>query len=124
MIYDRKLAVYCDSEDIFDDMLMLMSFNCPDTECTAVVNSWTELKEHIRKTHKRILCEICVKHKKVFAHEHSLYTLQTLSAHKKKGDGDPSCKGHPSCGFCSSFFYGSDELFEHCREKHEECHVC
>src|SRR6202012_4617339 len=27
-------------------------------------------------------------------------------------------------GFCKESFYGDDELFVHCREKHERCHIC
>lgn len=44
----------------------------------------------------------------------------------KTGDTekDPSFRGHPECEFCRKHFYSPDELYEHCREKHETCHIC
>ncbi|KAG5440780.1 hypothetical protein PCK2_000216 [Pneumocystis canis] len=33
-------------------------------------------------------------------------------------------KGHPECGFCKRSFYDDDDLYKHCRECHERCHVC
>ncbi len=35
-----------------------------------------------------------------------------------------SFKGHPKCGFCETYYYSSDELYEHCRDKHEVCFIC
>jgi hypothetical protein len=48
----------------------------------------------------------------------------------KKGDDNPGAvdqsgfKGHPLCGFCGERFYGDDELYVHCRAKHERCFIC
>jgi hypothetical protein len=53
-----------------------------------------------------------------------------LKRHQKFGDDDPGAidqsgfKGHPECGFCRERFYGDDELYTHCRDKHERCHIC
>lgn len=33
-------------------------------------------------------------------------------------------RGHPECGFCRQRFYGDDELYAHCRDRHERCHIC
>eukprot|EP00158_Paraphelidium_tribonemae_P006822 Partr_v1_DN27986_c1_g1_i1_m11048 putative Zinc finger protein len=124
MLFDRKLSAYCDDQETLDDITTLLRFNCPDTACDQALANWAGLKDHVRKSHKRVLCEICIRHKKIFAHEHQLYTQASLLTHKKEGDGDPSFRGHPECRFCLQFFYSADELFEHCRERHEECHVC
>ena len=49
---------------------------------------------------------------------------------KNFGDDNPGAvdqtgfKGHPQCGFCMQRFYGDDELYAHCRDKHERCHIC
>ena len=76
------------------------------------------------------MCDLCSRNKKVFTHEHELYTAQELKKHEKFGDDNPGAvdqsgfKGHPECGFCRQRFYGDDELFAHCRDKHEKCHIC
>lgn len=74
--------------------------------------------------------DLCTRNKKVFTHEHELFTQNQLRRHERKGDDTPGAedqsgfKGHPECGFCKTRFYGDDELYEHCRDKHERCHIC
>ena len=80
--------------------------------------------------HHKVLCDLCTRNKKVFTHEHDLFTIQELRKHEKFGDDNPGAvdqsgfKGHPECGFCRERFYGADELYAHCRDKHEKCHIC
>lgn len=56
--------------------------------------------------------------------------MADLRKHEKHGDHKPGAidqsgfKGHPECGFCRQRFYGDDELYTHCRDKHERCHIC
>ncbi|KAJ3258451.1 hypothetical protein HK103_003573 [Boothiomyces macroporosus] len=123
---DRKLGIYFKSKEMHDKTLELLAFNCPDKECTSVCGGgWNELRNHVKKAHDSLLCELCTRHKKVFIHEHTLYTTKTLKRHNKEGDpDDPSFKGHPDCGFCHTRFYGLDELYDHCREAHEQCFLC
>jgi E3 ubiquitin-protein ligase ZNF598 len=76
------------------------------------------------------MCDLCTRNKKVFTHEHELFTFGELRKHEKFGDDNPGAidqsgfKGHPECGFCRKRFYGDDELYTHCREEHEKCHIC
>lgn len=76
------------------------------------------------------MCDLCTRNKKVFTHEHELFTKEELRKHEKYGDDNPGAvdqsgfKGHPECGFCRQRFYGDDELYAHCRDKHERCHLC
>ncbi len=76
------------------------------------------------------MCDLCTRNKKVFTHEHELFTFGELRRHEKYGDDHPGAvdqsgfRGHPECGFCRERFYGDDELYQHCREKHERCHIC
>lgn len=73
---------------------------------------------------------LCTRNKKVFTHEHSLFTFKELKKHEREGDDLPGApdqsgfKGHPECGFCFMRFYSSDELYNHCREAHERCFIC
>lgn len=76
------------------------------------------------------MCDLCTRNKKVFTHEHELFTVAQLRNHEKYGDDNPGAvdqsgfKGHPECGFCRERFYGDDELYTHCRDNHEKCHMC
>lgn len=62
-----------------------------------------------------------------------MYTQHGLTDHIKHGDLANSSSedhestgfsGHPMCEFCRITFYGNDELFTHCRDRHEQCHIC
>jgi len=70
--------------------------------------------------------DICISNKKVFAHEHALYTARQLERHYKVGDQnvESGFKGHPKCEFCDIVFYDNDQLYVHCRDRHEECYLC
>jgi hypothetical protein len=72
---------------------------------------------------------LCTQHKKVFTHEHILYTSRELTTHFATGDPVKDISltgftGHPKCKFCNQSFYSHDEFMQHNREKHERCHVC
>lgn len=77
-----------------------------------------------------IFSELCTTNKKVFTTEHELFTPNELKRHERHGDDKPGSDsqsgftGHPECGFCKERFYSMDELFGHCREKHERCFIC
>ena len=81
--------------------------------------------------------DLCTRNLKIFAHEHSLYTPTQLSAHTTQGDQGPTkgknlaslttaggFTGHPPCQFCQVTYYDSDQLYEHCRDRHEQCFIC
>lgn len=76
--------------------------------------------------------DLCIRHKKVFSHEHALYPPPLLPVHlpfsgrpSKVALKEPIEGGiHPRCGFCRDCFFGDDELYSHMRERHEECFIC
>jgi hypothetical protein len=123
---DQKLSIYFSSNDIKQQTLALLDFNCPDKKCSVICSTgWEELKTHVKKIHHSILCDLCIKFKHVFTHELSLYSFEQLREHNKTGDpNDKSFNGHPECGFCSVRYYSYDELYEHCRKSHEQCFLC
>ncbi|KAI8069690.1 hypothetical protein BC940DRAFT_297351 [Gongronella butleri] len=127
---DKKLDIQFEDELIHQDTVLSLQFNCPDPECDVACDGWAQLKKHTNKEHNVLLCDLCIKNKKIFAHEHTLYTAVQLNKHYKQGDkalnkdDDSGFKGHPECAFCRMSFYGDDELFTHCRQKHEQCHIC
>lgn len=113
-----------------EDTVLLLRYNCPDGDCDVACLGWPDLHRHVRAQHHKKICDLCSRHKKVFTHEHELFTDQELTTHMRKGDDNPGAvdqsgfKGHPECGFCRQRFYGDDELYVHCREKHERCFIC
>jgi hypothetical protein len=123
---EKKGNIYFENANIEQDTLLLLKFTCPDVTCSVeCTNGWPELRAHVKKEHKKFICELCSKFKKVFPSEAILYSSEGLKRHLREGDkDDPSFKGHPECGFCQMRFYGLDELYEHCREKHEQCFIC
>ena len=130
-LVDKKLGLRFEDKQVQQDTMLLLQYNCPDPDCdVACDGGWAELKRHVRKTHERTLCDLCTRHKKIFVHEHTLFTYPQLQKHIKSGDksfnpnDDTGFKGHPECFFCKVNFYDDDALFEHCRDKHEQCHIC
>ncbi|KAF1800047.1 hypothetical protein V8B55DRAFT_1544003 [Mucor lusitanicus] len=128
--YDKKYGIRFETEDMYKDTMVLLQYNCPEQDCEEAFESWNELKRHVKQAHDRLCCDLCLRNKKIFSHEHTLYTQSQLQKHYREGDAsfnkddETGFTGHPECVFCRTRFYGADELFEHCRDKHEKCHLC
>ena len=127
---DNNLGIVYDSTNIYEDTVLLLRYNCPDSECDVACLGWPDLHRHVRSQHQKVMCDLCTRHKKIFTHEHQLFTPTELKKHERSGDDNPGAVnqsgfvGHPECGFCRRRFYGDDELYAHCRERHERCHIC
>lgn len=127
---DDNLGIKFEKAEIFEDARLLLQYNCPDSECDVACLGWPDLHRHTKTAHSKVMCDLCTRNKKVFTHEHELFTFADLKKHQKFGDDNPGAidqsgfKGHPECGFCRQRFYGDDELYTHCRDKHERCHIC
>ncbi|KAI4156113.1 MAG: hypothetical protein LQ340_000543 [Diploschistes diacapsis] len=127
---DDTLGIKYEKQEIYGDTVLLLQYNCPDPSCDMACRGWPDLHRHVRHAHHKMMCDLCTRNKKVFTHEHELFTQQELRKHEKFGDDNPGAvdqsgfKGHPECGFCARRFYGDDELYVHCRDAHEKCHIC
>lgn len=127
---DNVLGIKYGKQEIFHDTILLLRYNCPANDCEVACFGWPDLHRHVRSVHQQVMCDLCTRNKKVFTHEHELFTVVALRKHEKFGDDHPGAvdqsgfKGHPECGFCRQRFYGDDELYTHCRDKHERCHIC
>lgn len=127
---NESIGIKYENRETVEDTLLLLRYNCPEPTCDAACHGWPDLHRHTRGVHHRKMCDLCTRHKKVFTHEHELFTDRELQKHMSKGDDNPGAvdqsgfKGHPLCGFCGERFYGDDELYVHCRAKHERCFIC
>jgi E3 ubiquitin-protein ligase ZNF598 len=127
---DENLGIKYEKEVILEDTVLLLRYNCPDRDCDVACLGWPHLHRHVRQKHGKLMCDLCTRNKKVFTHEHELFTFGELRRHEKYGDDNPGAidqsgfRGHPECGFCRERFYDDDALYQHCREKHERCHIC
>ncbi|KAN0122893.1 hypothetical protein V8E51_001219 [Hyaloscypha variabilis] len=127
---DENIGIRYESNDIREDTVLLLRYNCPADDCDVACLGYPDLHRHVRAVHHKKICDLCSRYKKVFPHEHEMFTDQELQKHMRKGDDNPGAvdqtgfKGHPLCSFCGLRFYGEDELYVHCREKHERCFIC
>ncbi|KAL7788599.1 hypothetical protein V8C37DRAFT_387947 [Trichoderma ceciliae] len=127
---DTNIGIRYTNEDIVGDTVLLLRYNCPDDSCDFAGLGWADLHRHVKSAHRKRMCDLCTRNKKVFTHEHELFTDKELERHMRHGDDRPGAadqtgfKGHPLCGFCGERFYDDDKLFEHCRMKHERCFLC
>lgn len=127
---DDNIGIRYTNEDIVGDTVLLLRYNCPDDSCDFAGLGWPDLHRHVRSVHHKKMCDLCTRNKKVFTHEHELFTDKELERHMRHGDDQPGAadqtgfKGHPLCGFCGQRFYDDDKLYEHCRNKHERCFLC
>ena len=54
--FDRKLNIYFEDQEMYEDTMVLLRFNCPDPTCeVACPDGWNQLKSHVKKVHKLML---------------------------------------------------------------------
>ncbi|KAK7063166.1 hypothetical protein SK128_026171 [Halocaridina rubra] len=125
MHYERRYAIYFETDSVMQTYDNLLEHMCPLCENRPVFRNFAQLKDHMRKSHERFYCELCVEHLRIFTHERRSYTRSQLALHRRKGDiDDRSHRGHPLCEFCDDRFMDSDDLFRHLRRDHFFCHFC
>lgn len=116
----ERRNVFFATHDIRREVLRALAFACQ--LCAATFPSLQPLRTHYIKSHKKLLCDECLGHRKSFPSEFELFDHRSLREHKSSGDG--SFRGHVWCCFCSSYFYNAEAARAHCIEHHELCVFC
>lgn len=91
-----------------------------------------QLEGHLWNEHGLNLCEVCLRSRRAFLQEQTLYTQQQLKHHKRHGSerdentelGRAGFSGHPLCEFCTQRFFDSTEFFHHMEREHFRCPLC
>ncbi|KAM4054309.1 zinc finger, c3HC4 type (RING finger) domain-containing protein [Hirsutella rhossiliensis] len=115
---DINIGIKYTNEDIVGDTVLLLRYNCPDPSCDFAGLGWPDLHRHVKSAHSKRMCDLCTRNKKVFTHEHELFSDRDLEKHMRHGDDKPGAadqtgfKGHPLCEFCGERFYDDDKLYE------------
>jgi len=123
----RKHGIRFENKTIMDEFDSILDYQCSD--CTnddkEIFYSMQELKSHLRKSHEKQFCQICMENLSLFPKELKTYTKKELVSHRKEGDKDErSHRGHPECRFCDDRFFDNDSLLLHLRKTHFWCHFC
>jgi hypothetical protein len=50
---DSKLSISFETQEMMEETLILLRFNCPDTSCDYIAGGWNDLKMHGRAVHGR-----------------------------------------------------------------------
>ncbi|KAJ2798602.1 hypothetical protein H4R21_003861, partial [Coemansia helicoidea] len=124
LLEDKDQGIKFECPEARDAAEQTQRCSCPHRKCQHVsADGWKGLKNHVRTQHALQFCDLCLKHKRSFPLEHKLFSKPQLRSHYARGDG-AGFTGHPVCEFCRTSFYDNDQLFEHCRSKHEQCFIC
>lgn len=52
---DAKLSIYFETQEMMEETLILLKFNCPDASCDYIGNGWGDLKLHTRAVHGKLM---------------------------------------------------------------------
>lgn len=52
---DAKLNISFEAQEMMEESLIILRFNCPDPQCDYIANGWSDLKLHTRGTHGKVM---------------------------------------------------------------------
>ncbi|KAL0265878.1 UNVERIFIED_CONTAM: hypothetical protein PYX00_011595 [Menopon gallinae] len=116
----ERRNVFFASPETRGEVRRLLAFACQ--LCAATFPSLPPLRTHYSRSHRKLLCDECLDHRKSFPSELELFDHRGLKEHKSSGDG--SFHGHVWCCFCMSYFYNAEAARAHCIKQHELCVFC
>ena len=60
---DAKLSIYFETKEIMEESLILLRFNCPDSDCVFIAKGWDDLKTHARTVHGKVMWLVSMMHR-------------------------------------------------------------
>ena len=52
---DGKLNIVFETQEMMEETMILLRYNCPDTDCDYIATGWNDLKLHVRAVHSKML---------------------------------------------------------------------
>ena len=52
---DDNLSIRYENSDIFEDTVLLLRYNCPDSGCDVACLGWPDLHRHVKSVHQKVM---------------------------------------------------------------------
>lgn len=52
---DPNLGIRYQAQEIFEDTVLLLRYNCPDSGCDVACLGWPDLHRHVKSVHHKVL---------------------------------------------------------------------
>lgn len=52
---DDNLGIKYEKDDIFEDTVLLLRYNCPDQDCDVACLGWPDLHRHVKSKHGKVM---------------------------------------------------------------------
>lgn len=52
---DDNLGIKYEREEIFEDTVILLRYNCPDRDCDVACLGWPDLHRHVKSKHGKVM---------------------------------------------------------------------
>ncbi|EEB92934.1 hypothetical protein MPER_08481, partial [Moniliophthora perniciosa FA553] len=114
---DDRLSIVFETQEMMEETLILLRFNCPDTECDYIAKGWSDLKLHVRANHNKLMCDLCIRSKKGFRHEHA-FDDELYSHMRERHEECFLCKRN---GVRDQYFQDYPSLEHHFNTAHHPC---
>lgn len=52
---DENLGIQYENDEIFEDTVLLLRYNCPDEDCDVACLGWPDLHRHVKSKHGKMM---------------------------------------------------------------------
>jgi ribosome assembly protein 4 len=58
---DDNLGIKYEKDEIFEDTVLLLRYNCPDRDCDVACLGWPDLHRHVKSKHGKVMWYVTVR---------------------------------------------------------------